>query len=242
MHSVIVSVAVLSILVGPLRARAAQSPDRLIGLLALPQLFGNGACDRFEAHPLALYADDDGTVAIGEVRIDRPWTFPQDGGCEGLQIGVHLFGAGQAARDLPTREYDYEEPGALVLARRGGRFRITLPDGAAWIEPLAGAEFHPMETLVAENLSYLTDAWGGMVCAEPGQSGTCRKIDAGGGPEPGVTVLGHREIAGRLWFQIELPSSETCGEPVPAIPHTSGWISGHDNNGAPTIWFYSRGC
>jgi len=241
-RSVILSLAVLSALAGAPPAGADQPPDRLIGLLALPQLFGHGPCDKYEAHSLALYAYHDSTVALGEVRVDTPWTFHEVGGCGGLEIGVHLFGAQGSATTLPTREFGYEEPGALVLSRRGIRFRIALEDGAAWVEPLAGAAFHPMETLVAENLSYLTGAWNGMVCAEPGQAGTCRAIDPGPGQEPGVTVLGHRNIEGRLWFRIELPSRETCGEPVPAIPRTTGWISGHDNNGGPAIWFHSRGC
>ena len=243
MHRVIVSFAVLFVLAGPSLAGAERMPDRLIGLLALPQLFGHGACDKFEAHPLTLYAGDDSTVAIGEVRVDTHWTFHEVGGCGGLEIGVHLFGAQGAATTLPTSEFGYEEPGALVLALRGNRFRIALENGAAWVEPLAGATFHPMETLVAEKFSYLTDAWNGTVCADPGQSGSCRNIDAAGvGPEPGVTVLGHREVAGEIWFEIELPSRETCGEPVPVMPRTRGWISGHDNNGELAIWFHSRGC
>ena len=173
---------------------------------------------------------------------DKSWTFPASGGCEGLEVGVHLSVAGAVVQELPTREFGYEDPGAIVLARNGDRFKIRLQDGAAWVAPMAGAQFHPMETLVTEHLSYLTDAWSGTVCAEPGQSGTCRKFDAGTGREPGVTVLGHRKIAGRLWFEIELPSRETCGEPVPDVPRTRGWVSAHDNNGDPAIWFYSRGC
>lgn len=238
------AIAVVSMLLFSGAAHAvSDESDRIIGLLALPQLFGDWSCDiSIRRQPLVLFERADSTVPIGEARVDTPPKMAAEGGCDWLEVVVHLAGADDAVRPLPTREYGYEEAGAVVFARRGNRFRIALEGAAAWVEPLAGAEFHPMEKLVTENISYLAGAWDGMVCAAPGQSGTCRKTDAGVGPEPGVTVLGHRNVGGRLWFQIEVPSRETCGEPAPAIPRTRGWIRGHDNNGEPAIWFYSRGC
>jgi hypothetical protein len=221
---------------------AAQPSDRLIGLLSLPQLFGTGPCDKYEARALRLFQHVDSTVPIGEVRVDKPWTFPTNGGCEGLMVGVHLFGVEGAVQDLPTKEYDYEQPGTVVLARRGERFKIALHYGAVWIEPLDGAEFHSMQALVVSGLSYLTKGWNGLVCTEPGKPETCKKVDSGTRPEPNIVVLEYREVNGELWFEIKLPPDETCGELVPAIPPSRGWILGHGKDGAPALWFYSRGC
>lgn len=240
---VAIAASLMSVFSGTAHA-ASGEPDRIIGLLALPQLFRDWSCDiGIQRQPLVLFERADSTVPTGEARVDTPSRPLADGGCDWLEVVVHLTGADDAARPLPTREYAYEEAGAVVFARRGNRFLIALEDGAAWAEPMAGAEFHPMEKLVAENLSYLTGAWDGRVCPEPGQSGSsCRKIGPRTGDELAVTVLGHRESGGRLWLQIELPARENCGEPATVMPRIRGWISGHDNNGKPAVWFYSRGC
>lgn len=232
----------LLLFTGASQVDAEQPSDRLIGLLSLPQLFGNGPCDKYEARALRLFRNADSTVPIGEVKVYKPWTFHTNGGCEGLTIGVHLSGGEGAVQNLPTKEYGYEEPGAVVLARRGKRFKIALHNGTAWIEPLGGAEFHSMEALVVSGLGYLTKSWNGLVCTEPGKLGTCKKVDSGTRPEPNIVVLRYREVNGEFWFEIKLTPDEICGEPAPAIPPGRGWVLGHGKDGAPAVWFYSRGC
>lgn len=242
--SIVAASVLLLLLPGAASAGSNGASDRIIGLLALPQLFGDGPCDiETVTHSLALFESADGTVSIGEIRVDEPWKMAAEGGCGMLEIGVHLTGAGNAVQDFPAREYGYEMFGAIVYARRGNRFRIALQDGAAaWVEPMDGAEFHPLEMLVSEGINYLTDRWDGTVCAEPGNPGTCWKIIARPESRPHAMILGYREVRGELWFDIKLPGPETCGVPVRAITPIQGWISAHDNNGEPAIWFYSRGC
>lgn len=238
----IVSVSVLLLLLpGVAGAGSKNASDRVIGLLELPQLFGDDVCTPYDPKSLALFEQATSTVPIGEIRVDTPMTIDVTGGCYGIKVGVHLTGGATTAQDFPTRDYGYERPGAIVYARRGNRFKIALPGGAAWIESSAGT-LHPMETLVSEGLSYITDRWDGTVCAEPGRPGTCWKITERPEPRPGAMVLGHRKVGGELWFEIKLPSTETCGDPIAAIVPTRGWISAHDNKGEPAIWFYSRGC
>ena len=232
--------ALLAPLLSGIVHAASDGPDRIIGLLALPQLFGDDVCTPYDPKPLALFEQATSTAPVGEIRVDTPMTIDVNGGCYGVKIGVHLTDV-TTAQDFPTREYGYERPSAIVYARRGNRFKIALPDGAAWVEPSV-AILHPMETLVAEGLSYLTDRWDGTVCAEPGKPGTCWEIAARPEPRPGAMVLGHRKIGGELWFEIKLPTTETCGDPIAAIIPTRGWVSAHDNDGEPAIWFYSRGC
>lgn len=224
---------------------APGEPDRVIGLLSLPSLFGNGPCDKFEARPLPFFETVDSAAPIGEIRVDAPWTFPDAGGCEGLRVGIH--GDGEwAGGEFATMEFAYEAQGAIVLARRGGRYRIELDDsgGAAWVEPAAGMQFYAIEALVSENLAYLgTGGWSGRICGRPGETATCRTINPGSESNPAVTVLGHRRVGGELWFEIKLPVEEGCSDPAPDVPRVQGWVSAYeDGSDEPVIWFYSRGC
>ncbi len=66
------------------------------------------------------------------VSIDRHWTFHAAGSCEGLVVNVHQAGTGGVVR-LPTREYEYEAPAAIVLERRGGWFKVQLVAESAWM-------------------------------------------------------------------------------------------------------------
>jgi hypothetical protein len=102
----------------------AQQRPRVIGLLALPEVFGNGACDRFTPQEVALYGAPESARVVGVIRVDVGSTAPSNGGCEGLRVGVHMTGT-PASDPLPTKEYGYEDPGAIVLARRV----ITSPCG-----------------------------------------------------------------------------------------------------------------
>jgi len=236
-------VAVL-LLVSPVAAHAGPngSSDPIIGLLELPQLFGRGECDRYEVQALALYEAADSDRTIGEVRVDRSWSFPANGGCVGRAVGVHMSGAGAAVQKLPTGEYGYEEPGAIVLARDGNRYRIELQEGAAWVEPMAGARFHSFQELVSGDAAYLTASWTGFACARPGDSGSCRKAAVAADSRPAVKVLGYREVRGRLWFELEFPVRDACGEPPPAVPPIRSWVPAYGETGKPAVWFHSRGC
>src|SRR5258705_7735146 len=108
----------------------AQQRPRVVGLLALPEVFGNGACDGFTPQEVPLYAAPESTRIVGVIRVDDGPTAPSNGGCEGLKVGVHITGT-TTSDPLPTKEYGYEEPGAIALARPGGWFQIRLATGSA---------------------------------------------------------------------------------------------------------------
>lgn len=86
----------------------ALAQERVIGLLALPGVFGRGACDRFAPRPVALHDTPQGRGS-GTVLVLEPWTHDSRGGCEGLEVGVRVPGAA-AVEQLPTKEYAYEAP------------------------------------------------------------------------------------------------------------------------------------
>ncbi len=146
-----------------------------------------------------------------------------------------------APQAIDDAEYGYEEPGALVYRREAGYYLIRTARGTAWLAPEDAGPFHSYETLVADGLAYLTGAWDGFVSASPGSAARTRvQRRAEGGDD--VEVKGFRTVGGRLWFQIDVMSQRFCTSDPPAPVKARGWIRAHDDSGAPTVWFHSRGC
>jgi hypothetical protein len=111
----------------------------------------------------------------------------------------------------------------------------------AWLAPHDAGGFHPLQTLLLEGLTHLTDAWNGVIATSPG-GGTSTRV-----PRPtygtlDVNVKGFRTIAGRLWVNVDVMSHPLCGSDTPPTVKARGWIPAHNQSGAPTVWFSSRGC
>jgi hypothetical protein len=231
-------VAVIALLLGgAFLSKPALAQERIIGLLALPEVFGRGACDRFTPRPLALRATPRGPV-VGTVVVVKPWTHHGDGGCEGLEVGVRV--PGRTVRELPTMEYAYEEPGAIVLERSGTWFRVRLGDGSAWLEASAQDEFYGLERLFEDALTYLTEAWNGQVAASPGSASRLATVPRLGPDQP-VRVRGATGEKGGLWFLVDIMSHACGGDGEPTVVD-QGWVPAYGEADAPTIWFHSRGC
>jgi hypothetical protein len=56
-----------------------------------------------------------------------------------------------------------------------------------------------------------------------------------------VEVLEAVDLAGTTWFRIAVLSGEPCTD-VEVRPELGGWIPAYGVGGAPTVWYYSRGC
>jgi hypothetical protein len=227
------------LLCSALLSQPALAQERVVGLLALPEVFGRGACDRFAPRPVELYATPQGP-AVGTVLVVKPWTHHSNGGCEGLEVGVRVPRA-EAVEQLPTMEYAYEEPGAVVLERRGKWFRVRLIVGSAWLEASAQDEFHDLEQLFEDGLTHFTEAWNGQVAASPGSVGRPAKVPRLAAEQPVRVRRASREKEG-LWFFVDIMSHSACdgnGEPTVA---DQGWVPAYGKGDALTIWFYSRGC
>jgi hypothetical protein len=207
----------------------AQGQDRVIGLLKLPEVFSEGPCKPFEPRAVPLYADADGTREIGTVRVDQNWSFAPHGGCEGLEVRVHR---GAERSELPTREYDYEAPAAIVLEQRGLSFRIRLDEGSAWVRAPFADRFISYESLLEEfvGVTFVTTEL---------QQGELR-IAAG---QP-VRVSETRHDAGRLMLHVEILSHSVCNAFAEGPPEVTGaaWIPAHTASGEPSVWYSSRGC
>jgi hypothetical protein len=232
---------VLALIVSLVAGQNPQ-PDRLIGLLALPGVFGEGPCKPFEPRALTLYGDAGATRVIGTIEVDQNWSFAPHGGCEGLEVSVH---EGTARSELPTREFEYEAPAAIVLDRRGEAYKIRLSDNrSGWVISAAN-RFMSIESLFEEftGVTFLTQASNGDLRAAPGLA-VSNKVIGQAKPAQPVRVIESRRVADRLWLHVEAFNHSLCEAAVKGPPESTarGWIAAHADDGEPAVWFASRGC
>jgi hypothetical protein len=218
------------------------SPDRVIGLLSLPEVFGGRMCAPFEPSDVALHTTPSDSSKFAVVHVDQNWSFAPHGGCEGLRVSVHR---GEQRDELPTLEYDYEMPAAIVLEQRNGWFRVRVQQGTAWIKASPIDRFMPLSELFEEfiGVTAIDKNFTGRLAAAPGGTG-------GGGdamrvsPLQPVQVIDMRESDGQTFVQVEVMSHSPCnaGSNGPPQIVATGWLPLHAETGEPTIWYNSRGC
>lgn len=222
-------------------ALPAQAQDRVIGLLALPEVFGARMCAPFEPGQIALHAAPNDGKAIAFIRVDQNWSFAPHGGCEGLKVSVH---EGSARRELPTREFDYEMPGAIVLEQRDKWFRVRLASGSAWVEASPADRFMPLSELFEEfvGVTAITRAFSGALAIAPGRA-TDASSPRVAALQP-ARVIEIRTVGGQSWVHVEVMNHSICSAAESGPPDVvgTGWMPLHASNGEPTIWFSSRGC
>src|SRR5262245_13338809 len=147
-----------------------QTEERPVGLLALPEVFGEYPCDRFDAKKLNLYATPSkqrGPIATIE-RLKSPE--PPDGqGCYASMVVVQRI-PGNSSETMPTDESGYEEVRAVVYEKSGNWFRIAIPHGSAWIErsDSQGYFSYPEQLIGDSFLTYLRGGWDGKIWTSPG--------------------------------------------------------------------------
>jgi hypothetical protein len=220
----------------------AQTNDRVIGLLALPTIFSEGPCKPFEPQPVSIYAAADKAQTIATIQVDQMWSFAPHGGCEGLEVRIHQ---GSSTRELPTREYDYEAPAAVVLDRQGAMFKIrTGENQAGWVES-PPARFMPYESLMEEftGVTFFTTAFDGALRAAPGLT-VANQPTARAKPGLPARVIETRRLGDRLWLHVEVLNHSMCDAAASGPPETiaGGWLAAHADDGEPTVWVASRGC
>jgi hypothetical protein len=221
---------------------AVSAQDRVIGLLALPEVFGDGPCARFEPQSVPLYAAADGKQAIGTIEVDQNWSFAPHGGCEGLEVSVHQ---GAARSELPTREFEYEAPAAIALDSRGLMFKIRLSGNrSAWVQAPA-ARFMSYESLLEEftGVTFFTEAFTGELRNAPALT-VANRPTAKAKPGLPARVIESRRVGDRLWLNVEVFNHSLCLAGANGPPETiaRGWLLAYADDGEPTVWFSSRGC
>ena len=227
---------VATILIVLLWAQPPGAPDRVIGLLTLPEVFGSEVCSPFKPGSVALHAEPTG-ARIGSIEVDQYWSFAPHGGCEGLEVRVHK---GIVRSALPTREHGYEEPAAIVLAQQGRWFKIRLEDGAAWVNATPRDRFKPLTELFDQALTAITEHFTGRLRNTPGGILTGDRLTN----NQSVRVLEVRQAGAAQWINVEVLDYSPCTVPVGKEPQViaRGWLPAHSEAGEPTVWFSSRGC
>ena len=221
-------------------AAQTAAPDRVIGLLALPEVFGSHSGARFEPADVAVHSTPNDGTAFATIRVDRNWSFAPHGGCEGLKVSVYR---GSASEDLPALEYDYEMPAAIVFESRSGWFRVKLSQGSGWIKASTADRFMPLADLFEEFVGVTTieKYFTGNLLKEPDARAA---MAAAVKPGQSVQVLEMRDVAGRTFVKVDVMSHSLCNASDHGPPEVvaTGWLPLHAPTGDPTIWFASRGC
>lgn len=155
-----------------------------------------------------------------------------------------LVGDVHSYDDVDSREFAYEQSGAVVYAKLPGWYRLRTAEGAfGWLSAEEAGTWFPYEQLPVRRLAYLTDEWSGLTWPDAGAGLPVRKdlISSDRPREYPVNVLASREIGGMPWFHVELLRGEPCSGAEPEIG-TVGWVPAYGRHGKPVVWFYSRGC
>lgn len=217
----------------------ASAQEQVLGLLTLPSVFGDEPCDHASTDEIRLYAAPATGPAIGSIKVDSPWTFHSGGGCSGLTVNVHRSGRSQVD-PLPTREFAYENPAAIVVDRQNSWYKIQLVDGAAWVQATRRSEFLPLDRLFGDRLTYLTEEWDGRLAATAG--GSLRGDVRTDLSERAVRVTEVRRTPAGIWIHVDVLEASPCDSSAEPRVTSQGWVPAHAVSGELTVWFYSRGC
>ena len=214
-----------------------QSPERVIGLLNLPDIVGDG-CGALQKRATAqvFSSPSESATAVGIIYI-------RDEGNAGCWVMVERTGS--AKENFPTLESGYEIAAAIVYERRGRWFRIALTGGSAWISRNDPKDFLPYPEILHERLAYVQQGWDGALRQTPGLSGKLTPLPVGWSAQLdqtiGITYLGSRSIGKELWIHVQL-MTEQCSRTVEGVAVITGWIAAYRSNRSPSAWFSSRGC
>lgn len=224
---------------------SVHADEGIKGLLAIPEVYGEGPCDEFSPTDIALYADAGDADAIATIRVERYWEFPPEGGCKGLSVVVEK-NEGGSAQPLPSMEYGYELPAALVVDRAVlGQdehwFEIDLGETSAWLRATEGSRYFPLEELLVNRLNYVAPETGVFLADDPGMehSGSERMhLEY----YSDIRVTGVRWAGDKLWLQVDVLNGSGCGSRDEPVIIDQGWVPAHSASGELNVWFYSRGC
>lgn len=121
--------------------RADDGPA-IIGVLRLPEVFGEYPCERYAPRPVLLFRAPGTGAPSARIELATPWRFPAESGCEGRKVVVASADRRSAWAELPSVEFGPEQSGAIVVERRGSWYRIALPQQATgWVQVAGSRRF-----------------------------------------------------------------------------------------------------
>ena len=213
----------------------------IIGLLQLPEVYGEGPCQKYDAKTLKLFDKPKQTEPRGKLYVSKPWVFHVNGGCEGLEVS-YLYE--ESKGQLPTFEYSYESPAAIVTQRKANWFKINLGKDEAWLK-LPKERFLPINKLLSENLAYIRVSTDSLLERAGNSKQFLDKNHAkqnNSTTEAPAKILATKRINNELWLHLEIPTINPCTDEVIQKTPKRGWLPFFDKDNIPTVWFYSRGC
>jgi hypothetical protein len=230
------SCAIMALSITIVSPAAAQPDDRVIGLLALRQLDG-ALCEQPPPGEVALYATPESVDPIGTIRADRhPLS---DSNCYRVILNVHRRADGRV-RELPTEEYEEEEPdAAIVLLQRDRWFKVRVADGAAWVHASDRDQYFSLQELLVKRPAYLTEAWDGTLAKAPGDRGRPAANPRRRRSIP-IRFVESRDVRRALWLRIQVMSHTIYESDEPPRVVATGWVPAHAPAGKVVVWFYSR--
>ena len=223
-----------------------QTEERPAGLLALPEIFGEYPCERFETKKLDLFALPSKQQApVATIERLKSAVQPNDQGCSETSVVVRRVSDNRADQ-LPTDESGYEEVRAVVYQQSGNWFRIAIPHGSAWIERTDSQGYlaYPEQLSGESFLSYLRPGWDGKIWTTPGvEAGVLAPTAwrAVAKKEIPVHVVSTEIVRGEKWVRV-IFETELCSGSLGNLPHLEAWLPAYRSSRETSIWFYSRGC
>lgn len=162
---------------------------------------------------------------------------------DGPSVQASVLRRVESMDELPQREATYEFPAAIVMDRRDGWYaiRVDAADEAAlgWVAAEQAGTWWPLEKLLVGRLTYLTDAWDGLLWPDAAGAGRVLRLEREA--ERPVEVIGTAEFGGSLWLRLRILGASPCEGGEPGATH-GGWIPAWSVAGQPNAWFHSRGC
>lgn len=232
----------LALLVSPVTSQSFERTAGMIGILPLPEVFGFEPCAIFEPRDIPIFRSPATDRPSGKIYVAKHWTSLKEGGCEGLVVRVGTTDSVTNGDELPTMEFAYEKPGAIVLRQTNSWFEVALSKGTGWVRVNDVERFLPVEQLLKDGLLYLRKGAPIPLHARPDDPATPRAPGTRTTVDIPAKLRAFKYVTGRLWLQIESVRANPCsGEKLPMAP-LAGWLAFHDAQGQPSVWFFSRGC
>src|SRR5262245_48889299 len=159
----------------------AGGADRILGLVEVPSIFGP-----YDPNdPWGL----ENPEAAARLRAENPR--------RAVELRERASGDSRVVQtvassdQLESREFAYEALSAVVYARVDGWSQLRTEGGqVGWLAPEDSGPFHPLEELLRDGLTALTEAWDGTLFSMPG-----------GGERQAVPVDWRRTMVGYLRFE-----------------------------------------
>jgi hypothetical protein len=232
----------LALLAAPVMPQSFERTAGIIGILPLPEVFGFESCARFEPRDIPIFRWPTTGRPFGKIYVAKHWTYPREGGCEGLIVQVGTTDSVTNSGELPTMEFAYEQPGAIVLRQTNSWFEIALSKGTGWVRVKDVERFLPVEQLLKDSLLYLRKGAPIPLYTRPGDPAAPRVPGTRTAVDLPAELRAFKRVAGTLWVQVESLSANPCTQEKLPVAPVSGWLPFHDAKGQPSVWFSSRGC